>query len=148
MPTGFADSLTPAAAFIEWLQPKRVLDIGVGNGRMGFLVREYGNKEGVPNWRPGPQRLVGVEGYQPYLGPLHGLLYDEILIGDALDLLPQISDGFDLVIAADIIEHFADAEAETFLDHTTRLGRAVLLVTPSFDMPQVNRSGKVAGSSP
>ena len=49
VPTGFPDSLTPVARFIEeWLQPYTVLDVGVGGGRMGFLAREYGH---VP-WHP------------------------------------------------------------------------------------------------
>jgi hypothetical protein len=43
LPTGFTDSLTPVAQFIEWLQPALVLDVGVGRGRMGFLAREYGH---------------------------------------------------------------------------------------------------------
>ena len=60
MPTGFWDSLNPAARFIEWIQPKHVLDIGIGNGRMGFLAREYGDKEGIERWRPGKQIVDGI----------------------------------------------------------------------------------------
>lgn len=136
VPTGFWDSLGPAARFIEWMQPKRVLDVGVGNGRMGFLVREYGAKEGIPRYKPGNLIIDGIEGYAPYLGPLQEAIYDRIIVSDALRALDDMTDRYELVIASDILEHFSEADARHFLHLLPRVGSVALVITPTFDMPQ------------
>jgi hypothetical protein len=138
VPTGFWDSLNSAARFLEWMQPKRVLDIGVGNGRMGFLAREYGDKEGIERWRPGSQIVDGIEGYEPYLGPIQEAIYDEILVGDAIDVLAKIDGHYDIALAADILEHFGRDDAPRFLDLAQQVSDVLLVSTPNFDMPQVS----------
>lgn len=120
------------------MQPKRVLDVGIGNGRMGFLAREYGNKEGISRWRPGPQVVDGIEGYAPYIGPIQNAVYDRILIGDALDLLPDLAGEYELVIASDILEHFTHDVGLRFLSLAAAAGDVLLVSTPSFDMPQAS----------
>jgi len=136
VPTGFWDSLNPAARFIEWIQPKHVLDIGIGNGRMGFLAREYGDKEGIERWRPGKQIVDGIEGYAPYLGPLQKAIYDRILVGEARELLPTLTERYELAIAADILEHFDHGSGLEFLTAALSAADVLLVSTPSFFMEQ------------
>jgi hypothetical protein len=109
-------------------------------GQYGFLLRT--NLENVnlfevngaearqaprEKWRV---RIDGIEGYAGYLTPVHAYVYNDIRIGNALDLLPAIPDGaYDLVMAIDILEHFDAAEGETFLRHCRRIARRMALVS-------------------
>lgn len=132
-PTGFPDALTPIAQFVEWLQPSRVLDVGVGGGRMGFLAREYGHNPWHPRARGNGLVVDGIEGYEPYLGPVQRALYDELVVGEAIETLDRmVSDGvqYDLVIASDILEHFAPVDGRRFLDRCLAVAPLVLIATP------------------
>lgn len=133
MPTGFPDSLTPVARLIEWLQPESVLDIGVGNGRMGFLAREYGHQPWHPRARGDGVVVHGIEGYEPYIGDLQRAVYDRIVIGDALDVLAGLRSegtGYDLAIAADVLEHFTAADAAVFLERCLSVSPLLVVATP------------------
>jgi len=134
MPTGYPDSLSPVARLIEWLQPARVLDVGVGGGRMGFLAREYGHHPWHPRAHGGGVEVHGIEGYEPYLGPVQRAVYDRLEIGDALDVLPRLKaegERYELVIASDILEHFDDENARLLLERCLAVGDLLLIVTPS-----------------
>lgn len=133
MSTGFPDSLTPAAKLIEWLQPARVLDVGVGGGRMGFLAREYGHHPWHPRAHGGGVELHGIEGHEPYIGPIQRAVYDRIEIGDALDVLARLEaegERYELVIASDILEHFSDDDGRLLLERCLAVGDLLLIVTP------------------
>jgi hypothetical protein len=133
LPTGFPDSLTPVARFIEWFQPATVLDVGVGGGRMGFLAREYGHVPWHPRARGQEVTIHGIEGYEPYIGDLQRAIYDGLMVGEANQVLETlVGDGrrYDLVIASDVLEHFAPGDAESFMDRCVAVGDVVLIVTP------------------
>jgi hypothetical protein len=133
LPTGFTDSLTPVAQFIEWLQPALVLDVGVGRGRMGFLAREYGHIPWHPRARGDGVVVHGIEGYEPYIGDLQRALYDEMIIGEAIETLTRLGAAgrrYDLVIAADILEHFSHEEGAVFLQRCLAVAEVVVVVTP------------------
>lgn len=133
MPTGFTDSLTPVARLIEWLQPETVLDIGIGNGRMGFLAREYGHQPWHPRARGHGVRIDGIEGHEPYIRDLQEAIYDRIMVGNALDVLATLRSEharYQLAIAAGIIEHFEPDDAKRFLDHCLAVTELLLVATP------------------
>lgn len=133
MPTGFTDSLTPVAHLIEWLQPASVLDIGVGNGRMGFLAREYGHQPWHFRARGETVQIHGIEGHEPYIGELQRAIYDRIIIGEALEVLGKLQEEgacYHLAIAADIIEHFAPVDAAHFLARCLSVAELLVVVTP------------------
>lgn len=134
MPTGYPDSLTPVARLVEWLQPARVLDVGVGGGRMGFLAREYGHHPWHPRAHGDGVEVHGIEGHEPYIGPVQRAVYDRLEIGDALDVLAILrADGqrYELVIASDILEHFDEEGARLLLERCLAVGELLLIVTPS-----------------
>lgn len=139
MPTGTFDCLTPVAQFIEWLQPRRVLDVGVGAGRMGFLTREYGNREWLRATVDNGIVVDGIEGHEPYLGDVQRALYDELMIGEAREILLRLASSnrrYDLVIAAEILEHFRSKDGATFLQRCLGVGDVVLVTTPSWYFDQ------------
>jgi hypothetical protein len=141
LPTGFPDSLTPVARFIEWLQPLTVLDVGVGGGRMGFLAREYGHIPWHPRARGHEVTIHGIEGYEPYIGDLQRAIYDLVVVGEANEVLERLvgdETRYDLVIASDVLEHFNPGDAEYLIDRCITVGDVVLIVTPGQFFEQVS----------
>ena len=119
---------------IDWIRevnPKSVLDVGVGFGKWGFLCREYldvfNGRHFRKDWKV---RIVGIEGFERYLHPASHYIYDDMVIGDAFEKIKKVGD-FDLVIMADILEHFTSSKADTMMTEAVARSRAVLIVTPT-----------------
>lgn len=140
MPFSQSSQLSTIVGCVERLQPASILDVGVGMGQYGFLLRT--NLENVNLFevegaqaRQAPRerwrlRIDGIEGYAGYLTPVHAYAYNEVRIGNALALLPTIADAsYDLVMAIDILEHFDKAEGEVFLQHCRRIAKRMALVS-------------------
>ena len=82
-----------------------VLDVGIGFGKFGLLLREHLDVRKRRYFRPEWQtRIDGVEIYSKYLTPVHGYIYDTIHVGDIQELLDRLSK-YDLIVLADVIEH-------------------------------------------
>lgn len=140
MPFSQSSQLSTIIGCVERLQPRSVLDVGVGMGQYGFLLRTNLENVGLfdvdgahatqtprGRWKT---RIDGIEGYAGYLTPVHDYAYNDIRIGNALEILPTISDGaYDLVMAIDILEHFDMPEGRVFLDHCRRIARRMALVS-------------------
>ena len=130
------------------MKPASVLDVGVGMGQYGFLLRT--NLENVALFdidgaqaRQRPRErwgvvIDGIEGYAGYLTPVHHYAYNKVMIGDAMAVLPGIADGaYGLVLAIDILEHLSIEEGRQFLTQCRRIARrAALVSTPKLFMAQ------------
>jgi hypothetical protein len=142
MPTSFHDALDVVLPFVIGLDPARVLDVGIGFGKYGFLFREYLDvaRRGDGGGRP-RVTVDGIEAHAPYVTRLQREIYDEIHVGDALTVLPAL-DPYDLVFAADVLEHFRPADGRSFLDAcAARATLGTLVVTPVRHLPQGPRFG-------
>ena len=111
--------------------PKRILDVGVGFGKLGFLVRDYFEAKDQlrltkNEWRI---KLVGIEIYRKYISTLQRYLYDEILIGDVFDTLPTLGK-FDVALLGDIIEHFEKEDGHRLLAELFKHTKNILVSTP------------------
>ena len=148
MPFSQSGQISSIVAYCETLQPQSVLDVGVGMGQYGFLLRM--NLENVhlfvvdgaaawqrdkADWRV---RIDGIEGCATYLTPVHDYVYNRMIIGEALAELRRLPDGaFDLVLAVDILEHFERDDGWLFLTECRRVcRRACLVSTPKDFMHQ------------
>lgn len=74
----------------------RVLDVGCGNGGTGRLLLARR-----------PERLVGVE-INPEAATRARESYDEVLVGAAEEVLPQLDERFDTILCYDVLEHLVD----------------------------------------
>jgi hypothetical protein len=74
MPTGCCSLVAIATQFVVF-RPGSVLDLGIGTGFYGAVVRQWLDG-GVRPWRT---RLVGVEGFATYRSPCWDL-YDEVVV--------------------------------------------------------------------
>jgi len=149
MPFSQSGQLSSIVGFCESLQPMTVLDVGVGMGMYGFLLRtnlEHINLFSVSgssaSQRPRSEwkrRIDGIEGFATYLTPVHEYSYNKIFIADALQALSKIGDGsYELVLAVDILEHFEKSQGELFVSECLRVcSQACLMSTPKDFIHQV-----------
>ena len=107
------------------LQPRQVLDIGAGAGTYADLLRPR-----LPD-----ARFTAVEVFEPYVGRFNlRAKYNEILIGNALDLVLPYAD---VVILGDVLEHLVYREAlELWAQARVAATKAVFLSLPIVPYPQ------------
>jgi 2-polyprenyl-3-methyl-5-hydroxy-6-metoxy-1,4-benzoquinol methylase len=88
----------PRVDFLTWVSPrgKRAMDIGCGAGAFGRTLRDLGFSY-----------LAGIE-IAPEAAARARETYDLILEMPVEDALPRLTETFDLIICADILEHLID----------------------------------------
>ncbi len=119
--------------------PEAVLDIGVGSGTGGSVVKEY-----FPE-----TQLFGIDVVGSRTIVKSGV-YKEISYGSIME--SQYSDeSFDLILAAELIEHISVSEIESFLHEVFRLLKhdgVFILTTPNPNSIKLKlRGGSVLGGS-
>lgn len=112
------------------LKPESILDVGIGFGKYGFLAREYTD---ICHVRYMPQewqtKIDGIEIFPDYIGELQRIVYDDIYIGDALDVLNRLGN-YDLILAIDLIEHLEKERGLDFLKIIKKKAGTALIATP------------------
>lgn len=128
MPTSGPEAVLPICARMMCQRPSRFLDIGCGNGKWGFLAREYAD---IWHWKPWGTCVVdGVEVFERYILPHHRLIYSRIIIGDALSVLPTLTEPYDIAVCADMIEHLTIEDGRRLLDMIRTVARVAYVTTP------------------
>ena len=148
MPTSHPHQISTIMAKILELRPCSVLDIGVGFGKYGYLCREYlelwDGREQYHDWKC---VIDGIEAFEFYITDIQKAIYNNIYIGDALDILPLkqplgVDGKYDLVLLIDVLEHFSRDDGELLLKKIEQTARAVLLSIPK----QVSKQGAAFGN--
>jgi SAM-dependent methyltransferase len=131
MPSSHHTQLNEIMELIIETNPGKILDIGIGYGKYGFLSREY-----LELWNEGAtydshkRQIDGIEAFEPYITPIHRLIYDHIFTGNAKDILPSITERYDLILMIDVFEHFTYQDGLSVLKECRRCGRNVLISVP------------------
>ena len=120
----------------------RVLDVGVGFGMWGFMVRQVldGVLAGRVREADWQVELIGVEYFEAYISAHQRALYNEIHIGDATTLAGTLG-SFDIVILGDVIEHFEKHVGLRLLETLKAHAKVVLVSTPNGFMEQGEYAG-------
>jgi len=140
MPTSHWRQLNEIIDVIITTNPKSLLDIGVGFGKYGVLAREYLELwDGRGRYEDWQRQIDGIEIFNFYKNPLYTYIYNTIYYGNALDVLPNISIKYDLILAIDIVEHFNKIDGLKFIDLCLVRGHNLLISTPL----NVNEQGGV-----
>ncbi|MGI9862419.1 hypothetical protein SDD30_13655 [Moorella naiadis] len=141
MPSSNFGHLLDVLQVVTMLNPYSVLDIGVGFGKYGFLLRELldlkpGEEGGYAKWA---KKIDGIEIDSRYLTPVHKYIYDKIFLGDALTIIEKMDGMYDCIIAIDVLEHFRKKDAYKFINYCQDKGRNFLIATPYvyFDQGEV-----------
>ncbi len=141
MPSSHPGQLNEIVNEIRRVNPERLLDIGVGFGKYGFLAREYlelwDGRERIGDWQ---RTIDGIEAHGPYIGPWQEAVYDSIHIGDALTILPGLG-SYDLILIIDCLEHFECADGEALLREAVQHGPVLVSVPKSVDFSQADAFG-------
>lgn len=131
MPSSHHYQLNEIVDLIIRTNPMKILDIGVGFGKYGFLSREYLELwDGSEKYNQWQRQIDGIEAFSGYITPVHNYIYNHIFIGDALQILPGISDRYDLILLIDVLEHFTFEDGSKLLDECTRISRNILISVP------------------
>ena len=137
MPTSDPVLISPVIYKIIQVQPKTVLDIGMGMGKWGALVREYteawiGRRFTRDQWST---VLHGIEVYDAYRNPMWDL-YNEIYIGPVQELLP-LRGQYDLILMIDVLEHLEKETGKAVLEELRRHGKFSLVSYSNVDQQDV-----------
>lgn len=136
MPLSNPDHLPALIHLTAALEPRRVLDVGIGMGSLGLLARQsldicYGRIEPA-TWHA---TIDGVEIFAGYRNPVWGYAYTQVHLGDIRRLLPALP-AYDIVFCCDVLEHFEHNESRKLiadlLDHSTIL----VATSPHRHIPQ------------
>jgi SAM-dependent methyltransferase len=131
MPSSHNYQLNEIVDLIRMTDPQRMLDIGTGFGKYGFLAREYlelwNGREKYGEWE---RQIDGIEAFEPYLTPVHHFIYSRVFKGDALKVLETMTGKYDLVLLVDVLEHFTREDGMKVLDHCMRISRNTLVSVP------------------
>jgi len=134
MPTSRPIVIDHICGRILELKPRSVLDIGVGFGKFGFLAREYTDvwNGDYFDWKA---RIDGIEIFERYVGTLQRLVYDNIYIGDAVEVIDKLG-VYDLVICSDMLEHLEKDRGAELLGKIGDHSRFAIVALPVYPSDQ------------
>lgn len=120
------------------IEPRRVLDVGIGFGRWGMLIREFGElwfgRVARKDWTI---HIEGVEAFKKNIDDYQSFFYDVIHENDFQKIYRNLPDSWDIVIFGDVLEHFEESVAKSILDWATSASAYVLINIPlGHDWPQ------------
>ena len=120
------------------IAPMRALDVGVGFGRWGMIVREFCDvwygRVLCSDWQV---HIEGVEGFASSIDKYHHSFYNKIHIGDFRAVIRTLNRHWDVVIFGDVLEHFEKVEAIDLLNWALANSDYVLVNIPlGTDWPQ------------
>ena len=136
MASSFINQVPAIIQLVQKIKPGRILDVGKGFGKYGFLIHEY---VGIDNARKidaakslrKQSRLVidAVEVDPDLMLPHLEEIYTSIYFGDILEIYKELP-SYDLILMIDIIEHINKEAALHLLKHFLQSGSKVVIATP------------------
>ena len=131
MPTSHLYQINEIMELIIKTDPRRILDVGIGFGKYGFLSREYlelwDSREKYSEWT---RTIDGIEAFEGYITPVHRLIYNQIFIGDATKIINTLKQPYDLLLLIDVLEHLDYEPALQFLQDALKVSRNLIISTP------------------
>lgn len=134
MPSSPSESIPYIIEYIRKYNPNltSVLDVGIGFGKMGFLLREYIDVKKDLVYQPKDWKLqiTGVEIFPEYVSDIQKQIYNNIIIGDIFQVLPTL-DKFDVAILSDTLEHFTKEDGYRLLNELFKHVESIVIGTPN-----------------
>ena len=112
MPSSQHQQISKIIDLVMIMNPKSILEVGIGFGKYGFLCREYLEYwKGDIDWRLPIKSnwqvtIDGIEAFEAYLNKHQEYIYNKIYVGDAFKLVDQINKKYELTLIIDVLEHF------------------------------------------
>ncbi len=133
MPISNWDAIPSIMNEVHRLQPKLILDLGIGFGKYGPLLREvtdamYGRCRQA-QWEA---EIIGFEAHEAYENSCWNC-YNVVW---RQDFTKPIGMGYDLVLMIDSLEHLDPLQGKNFLDALVEQNKHVIISVPVVPMPQ------------
>lgn len=130
MPPSRYEIIPAVMGIIAREQPASILDVGVGGGTWGFLCRQQlevaqGRGGSPAQWQV---TIHGIECFEKYRSPVWDYAYNEVLIGNALDLAPTLGK-YEMIILADVLEHLDKEAGQALLEVLLRKASKGLILS-------------------
>jgi hypothetical protein len=131
MPTSYFQAVPAVVNEVLKARPSSVLELGVGFGKYGVVLREVldiqPRRYNREDWQA---KIDGVEGFAAYRNPVHDHVYSRVYYGLIEDVLPGLG-MYDAVLMVDVIEHFDKRAGRKVLEEAIRhASKAVIVSTP------------------
>lgn len=143
MPVSYFDPIPVVFNLVDYYKPKAMLDIGIGFGKYGVLCREildiYHGRFDKEQWCI---KIDGIEVYEKYRNSLWDV-YNNIYIGDALDILNKSNSQYDLIICSDVLEHFDKESGHKLINLCLKKSEVIIINTPRKFMEQGDVLGNI-----
>jgi len=141
MPMSNPWHLASVIYFTEQIKPKKLIDIGIGLGTYGFMLRQYLDisKEELSkkNWQT---RIDGIEIFKKYKNPIWDYYYNKVEIANIKKHKIK-KNYYDLALMNDVIEHFKKRDALNLLNKLLKKIKTIIITTPAGDWPQGTWAG-------
>ncbi|PDO11638.1 MAG: hypothetical protein BLM47_00480 [Candidatus Reconcilbacillus cellulovorans] len=144
MPTSYVQAIPSVVDAVLRAAPSSVLDVGVGFGKYGLLLREA-TDVAAGRYRPDEWRLRidGIEIFAPYRTPVHDYAYNRVYYGDMFEVLERLP-VYDVVLLIDVLEHVPKEDGRRLIDKLlSRAGKKLIVSTPLYPAPQGDYRGNV-----
>lgn len=116
---------------IRRIKPKSVLDVGIGFGRWGILIREFCDVwEGRTHPHQWKVHIEGIEAFAGNIQEYHKSFYNIVHLDDARNIIPAMTSRFDLIVFGDVLEHFEKTEAKQLLESSRKISEHVMINIP------------------
>jgi len=117
MPTSPYAHIYTFVRYLDLIRPSSLLDIGLGNGRIGFIARDLLDVMLGERYKKSDRqvKIDGIEVFPDYIQKHQKEIYDDIYIGDAYQVIDQLGH-YDVIVLGDVLEHFEKKRAYSFLD--------------------------------
>lgn len=110
------------------VKPKKILDVGIGCGKYGVLLREYlDGQHGRLAKHQWKVVIDGVEVFDAYQNP-NWENYDYLYPADATKM--KFPGKYDVVLLCDVLEHMSRAKAFALLRKCLENSKRVIVTTP------------------
>lgn len=133
MPTSWYQTIPAILEQIQLGAPASILDIGIGFGKYGVLIRDAlelpFQRYHKDQWK---LRVDGIEVFPGYKNPVHDFVYDKVYYCNVTEVIDQLP-GYDIILLIDILEHLGKEEGlnliRNLLGHTNKF---LLISTPLY----------------
>jgi 2-polyprenyl-3-methyl-5-hydroxy-6-metoxy-1,4-benzoquinol methylase len=113
MPLSFVQAIPVVIEQVAHLKPSSILDVGIGFGKYGVLLREVlelpYERYAQSQWKV---KIDGVEAFDGYRNPIHEFAYNRVFYGRIEEILPFLGQ-YDVILLIDVLEHFEKEESSS-----------------------------------
>lgn len=144
MPTSWYHVIPDILNLIQQEQPKSLLNIGVGFGKYGLLIRDILE---LPFERYNKNQwtciIDGVEAFRNYKNPIHDYIYNKIYYDNIIDVIDNLPI-YDIILLIDVLEHFTKVEGKFLIQKLCEhINKSIIISTPLYPDKQKDYIGNV-----